>query len=160
MQARMKQYPLPDHRISALLATETVGRLATAGADGYPYVTPVHFVYLDGSLFFHGLAAGEKLKNIKSNPLVCFEAERMVSLIHDPARPCDTNTEYESVIIRGDASLVDDTGRKVRVLDAIVAKYAPQHSGTPYPPAMLRMTAIIEIAIRSCTGKYYPAPEM
>lgn len=157
MQARMRKYPLPEGRIADLLQTETVGRLATVGAGGYPYVTPVHFVFVDGKIYIHGLGVGEKLNNIKQNPLVGFEVERMLSIIHDDDKPCDTNTEYESVVIRGDAAPVEDAGRKTAVLDAIVSKYTPQHIGAVYPPNMLKMTGVIEITIRSCTGKYYPA---
>lgn len=155
MQARMKKYPLPEERINHLLHTEAVGRLATLGADGYPYVTPVHFVFFEGKIYIHGLAAGEKLQNINNNPQVCFEAEKMLSLIHDDEKPCGTNTEYESVIIRGAASTVKDSQLKTKILDAVVAKYTPQHIGKTYPPNALKMTAVIEIAISSITGKYY-----
>lgn len=34
--------------IERILSSTTVGRLATHGADGYPYITPVNFVYHEG----------------------------------------------------------------------------------------------------------------
>lgn len=157
MQARMKKYPLTEERINRLLHSEAVGSLATVGGDGYPYVLPVHFVFLDGKIFIHSLAVGEKLDNIKARPRVGFEVNKMLSLITDAENPCNTNTEYESVIIRGEARLIEAVDKKIAVLDAIVAKYTPQHSGKPFPPNMLKMTGIIEITIRLCTGKYYPA---
>lgn len=156
MQARMKKYPLSESQVQHILESEQVGRLATIGEDGCPYVTPVHFVFLQGAIFIHGLATGEKLQNIAANSLVGFEVERMISLIHDEEKPCDTNTEYESVIIRGSASLVADPDVKTSVLDAIVEKYTPQHAGKAYPPNMLKMTGVIRLQIKSCTGKYYP----
>ena len=156
MQARMKKYPLSEQDVQALLEKEQVGRVATTGADGYPYVTPVHFAVLNGRVYFHGLAVGEKLANIHRNPKVCFEIDRMNSLLHGGSS-CDTNTEYQSVIIRGSAALVEDKVQKIAVLDAIVAKYTPQHMGTAFPDPALKMTAVVEITIESCTGKYYPA---
>lgn len=156
MQARMKKYPLSEEKIHALLTSESVARLASAGADGFPYITPVHFVFMDGKIFIHGLAAGEKLANIKRDSRVGFEVERMIGLIHDVQEPCDTNTAYESVIIRGHATMIDDVAAKISVLDAFVRKYAPQHTGGAYPDAMVKMTGIIELSIMSCTGKYYP----
>lgn len=155
MQARMKDHPLSPEQIAHLLDTEPVGRLATTGADGCPYITPVHFVYVDGRICIHGLAAGEKLHNIKRSSLVGFEVDKMLSLIHDPALPCDTNTEYQSVIIRGRASVVESPAAVANVLDAVVAKYAPQHVGKAYPPNMLKMTAVIAVDAMSCTGKFY-----
>ncbi|MDL2216468.1 pyridoxamine 5'-phosphate oxidase family protein [Desulfovibrio sp. OttesenSCG-928-M14] len=156
MQARMKQYPLSESQVQHILESEQVGRLATIGEDGYPYITPVHFVFMQGDIYIHGLAVGEKLRNIAANSLVGFEVENMISIIHDEKEPCDTNTEYESVVIRGSASVVEDPNVKISVLDAIVKKYAPQHMGKTYPPNMLKMTGVIKLEIQSCTGKYYP----
>lgn len=157
MQARMREYSLSEDRIMHLLQTEAVGRLATNGHDGYPYITPVHFVLLKERIYIHGLAAGEKIGNIKRNALVGFGVERMFSLLHHDELPCDTNTRYESVIARGHASLVNDGATRLSVLDAIVAKYAPQHHGTAYPQNMLKMTAVIGIDMHTCTGKFYSA---
>ena len=156
MQARMKQYPLPEAQVRDLLETEQVGRLATIGKDGFPYITPVHFVFMQGKVYIHGLAAGEKLRNIAANAHVGFEVETMISIIHDDENPCDTNTEYKSVIIRAVASVVENPDMKTAILDAIVKKYTPQHAGKTYPPNMLKMTGVIELAVQSCTGKYYP----
>ena len=50
---------------------------------------------------------------------------------------------------------MESLDQKIRVLDAIVAKYTPQHSGKGYPANMLRMTAVVEITIIEITGKYY-----
>ena len=156
MQARMKKHPLSTEQIENLLRGEHVGRLATLGEDGFPYVIPVHFAHAGGCLYIHGLAAGEKLDNIRKNPNVGFEADTMRSLLHGE-EPCNTNTEYESVVVRGRASIVDDPALKIAALDAIVAKYTPQHAGKAYPENMLKMTAVIAVSMDSCTGKYYPA---
>ncbi|CAK7042022.1 MAG: hypothetical protein DELT_02866 [Desulfovibrio sp.] len=159
MQARMKKYPLSESQVHNLLETETVGRLATFGEDGFPYVAPVHFVFVGGKIYIHGLATGEKLRNIAANKHVGFEIERMISLVHDAENPCDTNTEYESVIIRAFASIVEDPAMKTTILDAVVNKYTPQHKGKQFPQNMLKMTGVIELTLQSCTGKYYPGQE-
>lgn len=155
MQARMKKYQLTQNQMEALLKSEAVGRLATLDADGFPYITPVHFVHMGGCIYFHGLAAGRKLANIQRDGRVCFEVERLESLLHDDD-PCDTNTVYQSVIIMGTAEVVEDMGEKTGVLGAVVAKYTPQHIGRVFPESMLKMTAVVRISIGSCTGKYYP----
>ena len=46
----------------ALLGRGQVGVLSTSGADGAPYGVPVHYLWQDGKLWFHGLPAGEKLE--------------------------------------------------------------------------------------------------
>lgn len=160
MQARMKKYPLSESKVQHILESEQVGRLATVGENGCPYITPVHFVLMQGDIYIHGLSAGEKLRNIAANSLVGFEVEKMISIIHDEEKPCGTNTEYESVIIRGSASVVEDPDVKISVLDAIVKKYTPQHMGRTYPQNALKMTGVIKLEIQSCTGKYYPRQEV
>lgn len=154
MQARMKEHPLTEEQINALLHSVHVGHLGTVGENGFPYVTPVHFAHMNGRIYFHGLAAGRKLKNLRADSRVCFEVEGPHAYLH-AATPCDTNTAYQSVIIMGKAVVVEDPAVKTAALDAIVAKYAPQHAGAAYPANMLKMTAVVEITISEITGKYY-----
>ena len=79
----------------------------------------------------------------------------MNGLIHDAELPCDTNTDYLSVIMHGKGKLVSDEDLCIKVLDAVVAKYTPQHSGKSYPPAMLKATGVIQIEPFDITGKYF-----
>ena len=61
--------------IERILNSTTIGRLAPSGADGYPYITPVNFVYHDGNIYFHSASKGEKLDNLARDPKVCFEVD-------------------------------------------------------------------------------------
>lgn len=156
MQQRMKEHPLTDAQIHALLCASTVGTLATLDSDGAPYALPVHFVWEDGNVYIHGLPRGQKLDNIARDGRVSFMTYRMDGLLMpDNDIPCDVNTRYESVVIRGAASLVEDEERKVAILRRIVAKYTPRLKDHPLPPAMVAGTAVIEVTPVSITGKYY-----
>ncbi len=154
MQARMKKYQLTDAQTEALLLSAQVGHLGTVGEDGFPYVTPIHFVFVDGCIYFHGLTKGLKLDNLRKNFNVCFEVESSYTYLQANT-PCDTNTAYQSVIIRGEAMPLVDKDRIIYILDAIVAKYTPQHKGKIYPNEMLKMTGVVEIKVRERTGKYF-----
>lgn len=46
MQGRMKQHQLTLDEITDLLKVSEVGRIATNDPNGFPYIVPVHFVYL------------------------------------------------------------------------------------------------------------------
>lgn len=156
MQNRMKTHPMTEEAIEALLKRAQVGSIATLDEDGTPYAVPVHFVYLDGAVYFHGLPKGQKIDNLKARPQVCFSVWDMQGFLMDPeGRPCDTNTKYESVAAKGEASVLTDLAEKQTVLEAIIAKYTPQLSGTPLPENMLRGTAVVKIEVSSLTGKYY-----
>lgn len=155
MQGRMKEHPLSAEEINELLLSESVGSLATVSPEGFPYITPVHFVLIDGKIYIHGLCVGQKINYLTANPKVGFEVHKMNGLIHDPELPCDTNTDYQSVIIHGTAVTVVDMDLKIKVLDEVVKKYTPQHAGKTYPPAMLKATGVIEITPTATTGKFF-----
>jgi hypothetical protein len=155
MQGRMKEHPLSQEEITALLLSQPVGSLGTVSPDGFPYITPVHFVLIDTKIYIHGLCAGQKIDYLKANPKIGFEVFKLNGLIHDPELPCDTNTDYQSVIILGAAKVIDDDVLKIKVLDEVVKKYTPQHAGKSYPSAMLKATGVIEITPSEITGKYF-----
>lgn len=155
MQGRMKEHPLSQEEITNLLLTEPVGNLGTLSPKGFPYITPVHFVYINHKIYIHGLCKGTKIDHIKTNPNVGFEVYKLNGLIHDPNLPCDTNTDYQSVIIMGNADFIEDESLKINILNQVVEKFAPQHMGKDFPPAMLKATAIISITPLEITGKYF-----
>lgn len=156
MQHRMKTHPLTEQQIKQLLQRGQTGSLATINPDGTPYSTPIHFIYLDEAIFFHGLPKGKKLDNIAHNSKVGFSVYEMEKLLLDPnGKPCDTNTKYESVIISGTAKVLDDIEEKSIVLKKIVEKYTPHLVKNEIPSNMVRGTAVIQIHVIEMTGKYF-----
>lgn len=154
MQARMKNHQLTESQIEELLRTEKVGRIATINPDGTPYVVPVHFVYSNGRIYIHGLSKGQKIDNILLNGAVCFEVDFMRGLVmHE--KPCNVNTSYQSVVVNGVATLVDDVEVKRAALYKIVKKYTPVLLEKEFPERSVTQTCVIEIRITACTGKYY-----
>lgn len=155
-QYRMKTHQLPESEVHALLDRSLTGPISTIDPDGTPYSVPVHFVFLDGAIYFHCLPAGQKLDNLKTDSRVCFTVYEMRELLLDPdEKPCDTNTVYVSAVIQGMAKLLDMQEEKQRVLSAIAAKYTPQLAGRELPSNMVKGTAVVKISIEKMTGKYY-----
>lgn len=150
----MKKHQLNEEQITEILKTAPVGHIATINENGYPYVVPVHFIYHENKIYIHGLPRGQKISNILANEKVCFETFFMKGLILDDA-PCDVNTEYESVVIMGKASIIKDANTKINLLNEIVAKYTLHLEGIDFPDNMIRGTGIIQINIEELTGKYY-----
>lgn len=60
-----------------LLVRAKVGRLACAH-EGQPYITPLSFVYDDAWLYSFS-TLGRKIAWMRANPLVCLEADEIVS---------------------------------------------------------------------------------
>lgn len=156
MQNRMKTHQLSEKQIHQLLGCSQTGSLATLNSDGTPYIIPIHFVYYKNAIFAHGLPKGKKIDNISNDARVGFCVYEMEKLLLDPnGNPCNTNTEYESVIISGIAKLVDNIEEKNSVLKEIVKKYTPHLVNSELPNNMVKGTAVIRIDLTEITGKYY-----
>lgn len=156
MQYRMRTHQFTGARVEELLKKEHVATIATLNSDGTPYVTPIHFVYENGKIYFHGLGAGQKIENIKNNPLVSFNTYNMDCYLYDDeGKPCDTNTKYQSVNIQGAATLVDDIAEKREILRLIIGKYTPDLSADAMPDNAVKGAAVVEIEIKEITGKYW-----
>lgn len=59
---------LSQMEIAELLAGDHVARLATVGDEGYPDVTPLWFLYDQGSFYLASDADRPHLARIRSNP--------------------------------------------------------------------------------------------
>lgn len=81
MRHRTKTHLLTKEQIDDLFKRAEVGRLGTFSSNGFPYVIPMHFVYVDNKIYMHGLPKGKKIDNIKFNSNVCFEVDEMLYLL-------------------------------------------------------------------------------
>lgn len=150
---RRKQCEITDReKIEALLGRARVGRLATIGGDGYPYITPLNFVWWNESIYFHSAREGEKIDNIRKNNRVCFEIDIPLSYLgvgFDRNRPtCHVHQFYHSLIIRGRAEFVDDIEEKVASLNALVSVHEEGGSFTPLQEDTREVGLCTVIAVR------------
>ena len=96
------------------------------------------------------------MENIKLNPNVCFEIDEMISLLYDGVEnPCDVNTEFNSIILQGHATIVEDFDEKKIALLKIVEKFTPHLKNKELPLNMINGTAVIGIDVMKCVGRYY-----
>ncbi len=104
-----------------------VCRLGLA-VENIPYVIPMNFgyEYADGQLvlYFHGAGAGKKIDLISVNSNACFEVDCSHRLITSDDS-CKFSMEYESVIGTGKIVFCDDAAGKVKGMELIMKKYAP-----------------------------------
>ena len=145
-------------KIEAVLSASNIGRMATFGADGYPYITPVNFVFYEEAIFFHCAPKGEKLDNLAANPMVCFEVDIPLAYMDSGftnATGCNVHQLYHCVIIRGKAAMVDDVDLKTRSLNALMAKHEPGwdlNSITPDLP-LFKACEVVRIEIDNISAK-------
>ena len=147
-------------KIIKFLSEESTGRISSIDKEGFPQIIPMNFVFLDNSVYMHSHIRGEKIENIKRNSKVGFEVDRnlefLPSYFSDPDDASLADTLYISVVIKGEAILVEDKKEKVLALNGLMKKYQPEGRYTPMRDDMdvLDATAVIKVTPKEMNGKY------
>ena len=147
-------------KIIEFLSEESTGRISSIDKEGFPQIIPMNFVFLDNSVYMHSHIRGEKIENIKRNSKVGFEVDRnlefLPSYFSDPDDASLADTLYISVVIKGEAVLVEDRKEKVLALNGLMEKYQPEGQYTPMREDMdvLGATAVIKVTPKEMNGKY------
>ena len=147
-------------KIIKFLNEEDTGRISSIDEHGFPQIIPMNFVFLNDSVYMHSHIRGEKIENIKRNSKVGFEVDRnlefLPSYFSDPEDASLADTLYISVVIKGEALLVENNEEKVLALNGLMKKYQPEGRYKPMDKDMdvLDATAVIKIIPKEMNGKY------
>ena len=147
-------------KIIKFLNEEDTGRISSIDEQGFPQIIPMNFVFLNDSVYMHSHIRGEKIENIKRNSKVGFEVDRnlefLPSYFSDPEDASLADTLYISVVIKGEALLVENNEEKVLALNGLMKKYQPEGRYKPMDKDMdvLDATAVIKIIPKEMNGKY------
>ncbi len=148
-EPRRENRTLPEDYIEEILKKGIYGVLATTGTDGYPYATPLSYIYHNNKIYFHCAHTGLKIENINRNNKVSFTVVTDVETL-----PNQFSTKYQSVILFGRAEFIEGA-EKDEVLTEIIRKYAPDFTreGKAYITGKKDMTSIIGIDIEHQSAK-------
>jgi len=114
---------------------------------GEPYVVPLNFVYINGTVYFHGALGGRKIEALKTNPAVCLEFDAM----HGVSVEKQT-VFYTSVIAWGRAEFLADTDpdkKKQHILEKLCLKYLG--SSPVITSEMAEGTAVVAVPLKRVT---------
>ena len=135
----------------AVLERGTNGILAVSGDDDYPYAVPLSYVYHDSRIYFHCAKTGHKLDGIKRNPKVSFCVVDKDQIVSE-----EFTTYFRSVIIFGQARILDDPEEKRRAIRILVSKYSPEEDEASREKEIdgsFSALCIVEITPDHLTGK-------
>ncbi len=149
---------LSEEKCKKMLPQQIYGRLATTGKDGIPYITPVNYVYINDSIFFHTGFKGRKLDNINENPNVCFEISSSGNL-YLSEKACGFTMRFWCIIIEGKAEPVSSHEEKKEVLNALMKKYAGRYEYSDPTDEDIPKVNIIKINVESISGKLSIDPQ-
>ncbi|MBM7566735.1 pyridoxamine 5'-phosphate oxidase family protein [Paenibacillus sacheonensis] len=153
-----------QEEITSFLEEMSFGFLGTATPDGEPSMTPLNFVYVGGSIYFHGSRIGEKMTQLKKNQRVTFMAAKEYAVIpsyfSDPLMACPATAYFKSVRVDGHAVVVDDPAEKAAALEALMRKLQPEggykeiDSEDPDYIPRLKGVAVVRIDADRVIGKF------
>jgi nitroimidazol reductase NimA-like FMN-containing flavoprotein (pyridoxamine 5'-phosphate oxidase superfamily) len=145
----------------SFLNEERVGRVASIDEQGYPQIIPMNFVYVRndlidtqsdnknfGAVYMHSHPIGEKIENIKRNSKVGFEVDSYVcflpSYYFHPTDASQADTLYISVVIKGNAAIVQYPDEKANALNALMKKYQKEGG---YESLSSNMGSVTEVTV-------------
>lgn len=138
------------------------GTLATVNEDNTAYCIPISFARSENKIYMHSAFQGTKINNIKANNKVSMSFVGSTNIpFPDPEsaigiKPSDVyTTEFESAIIKGTATFVEDEEEKKLALRLICEKYCPNNMQffEEVVKSALKITCVIRIDIEDVKGK-------
>lgn len=150
---RRQDRALSHEENAALLERGEYGVLALAGEqpEAWPYAVPLSYALMEGAVYFHSAPEGRKLELLSRNARVCLSVVGATQVLYDHG----FTTNYESVMVFGRATPVENAEEKHRALRALAEKYLPEHmdkAGEDIRRSFAR-TAVYKISPALVTGK-------
>lgn len=102
---------MSEGEVMALLGEATHLQVATNGADGFPHLTTLWFVVMDGLITFRSFTKSQRIVNLARDPRLTVLAERGGSY-----------DELSGVMIKGQARLRRDDGLVLEVYRRVMSK--------------------------------------
>ncbi len=154
---RKPQYTRGEAWTRAFLHRAQVAHIATVW-DEQPFVTPTNYYFDEPGhrLIFHSNITGRIRTNIEKHPHVCAEVSEIGRYLPSNVA-LEFGVQFRSVMVFGEAHVLDDREEQRRMLHLLIAKYfAPMELGKDYRPVTdqeLKRTTVYELCIASWSGK-------
>lgn len=100
-----------EEEVTALLEAATHLQVATNGTDGFPHLTTLWFVVMDGLITFRSFTKSQRIVNLARDPRLTVLAERGTSY-----------GELSGVMIKGTARLLRDDALVLEVYRRVMSK--------------------------------------
>jgi len=160
----MKQaFEIKDKKIiQAVFDRAEYGTLALSD-EGKPYSVPVNFVAIDGVIYFHGAQRGRKMNIISKNIKLSFSVVENYALIPSyfsstEGLACPATQFFKSIIVDGEAEVVESREEKVKMFEALMQKLQPEGQYQPFDDVaydkVLSATAVLKIDPSEISAKF------
>jgi nitroimidazol reductase NimA-like FMN-containing flavoprotein (pyridoxamine 5'-phosphate oxidase superfamily) len=127
--------------------------------DGQPFVIPTSYGRKDDKLYIHGSAASRMLRQMKEGVPVCITVTLLDGLVL--ARSIFNHSmNYRSVVVLGQATLVDDPEEKLEALRLLSEHIIPGRWADSRQPneRELKQTSVLRLPIAEFSAKVRKGP--
>jgi len=93
------------------------------------------------------------VSDIRRGSPVCFEVDQSIAYVPARGPACKASFYYRSILIKGEAALVNPQGKRREILEKLMEKYQPEGGYEGIDEGILHKTAVIEITVKEMTGK-------
>jgi len=145
--------------IDAILDEALIAHLGVAEPDGRPLVIPTLHARRGDVVYLHGSAAGRISKRLAPGGPVCLTVSLIDGLVL--ARSAmHHSANYRSVMLLGEATIVQEREQKLAALQAIVEHIVPGRWPDVRAPTdnELKATAVLELPIDEASAKVRVGP--
>ncbi len=144
------QYLTTKEDALAILEKGEYGVLCTASANGQPYGVPLNYCYDKdkGCVYFHCAKDGVKLSVLSQNQKVSFVVVTRAVLV-----PEKLDTSYESVIVTGSASVVEDEPEVLHALALLCEQLSPAMADKVQDMNCMARVTILRMTVDDISGK-------
>jgi nitroimidazol reductase NimA-like FMN-containing flavoprotein (pyridoxamine 5'-phosphate oxidase superfamily) len=147
--------------IDAILDEALIAHLGIAGAGGQPLVVPMLHARRGDLVYCHGSAAGRTLRELATGAPACLTVTLLDALVL--ARSAmHHSANYRSVMLLGEATVIDQQDEKLAALEAIVEHIVPGRWADVRRPSVneLKATSVLSIPIEEASAKIRSGPPL
>ena len=161
-RTRVKRLPKRGHydraTIDAILDEAILCHIGFE-ADGQPYVIPSLHARVGDVLYLHGSSASRMMRRLAEG-VACCVTVTLVDGVVLARGVFDQSVNYRSVLVLGEARLVDDPAEKLAALEALTNQLVPGRWADTKPPTrqQLKATSILALPIDEASAKIRTGP--
>jgi nitroimidazol reductase NimA-like FMN-containing flavoprotein (pyridoxamine 5'-phosphate oxidase superfamily) len=119
-----------------------------------PYVIPMNFGYMRGTIFLHSSKKGKKIDILQENNKVCVSFSTDHELRWQSEQmACSYSMKYRSVLAYGKVEFIEEAERKIEALNCIMKHYTDKEF--TYSEPSVREVAVYKVIIEKVEGRLY-----
>jgi nitroimidazol reductase NimA-like FMN-containing flavoprotein (pyridoxamine 5'-phosphate oxidase superfamily) len=145
--------------IDAILDEALIAHLGIADEHGQPFVIPTLHARIGDAVYLHGSTASRTLRALRDGAPACLTVSLLDGLVLARAA-MHHSANYRSVMLLGQARVVESEREKLLALEAIVEHIVPGRSAEARPPSEneLKATTVLTLTIDEVSAKIRSGP--